>query len=89
MDQIAAVLQKILDFNISPVILGGVAVVLELILRLVKSEKPLGIIHSISAIIRKISQLIGLLASVVGKLADLTDKVLPQKVADSSLVAKE
>lgn len=78
MDNIIEVLQKIADFAISPVILGGVAVVVELVLRLVKSDKPLGIIHSASAIVRKVAKMVELVAAVIQKVADVTDKVLPQ-----------
>ena len=80
MDSVIAFLSKLVAFDVNPMILGGVAIVLELVLRLVKSEKPLGIIHSISGILKKVSQLVSLVASAVAKMADLTDKVLPQAV---------
>jgi hypothetical protein len=81
MDSVIAFLEKLVGFEVNPMILGGVAIVLELVLRLVKSPKPLGIIHSISGVLKKVSQLVGLVASSVAKVAELTDKVLPQVVA--------
>jgi hypothetical protein len=50
-----------------------VAVILEFVLRLFKSEKPLGILHFAAA-------LVGKFAVLLTKIAQLSDKVLPQKI---------
>jgi len=63
-------LDKILDPD--PAILGAVAVVIEIILRLVKSKKPLSIAHGLAGILKKV-------ADYAGKAASLLDQVLPQK----------
>lgn len=57
--------------------LGGqttiIAVVIETILRVTKSDKPLSIAHAISAVMHKV-------ADIVGGIANLMDKVLPQNL---------
>jgi hypothetical protein len=50
-----------------------VAVVLEFVLRLVKSEKPLSILHFAASLVAKLAQ-------ILGKIAQISDKVLPQKL---------
>jgi len=50
-----------------------VAVVLEFVLRLVPSEKPLSLLRVVVAVLRKVS-------SVLVALCDLSDKVLPQNI---------
>ena len=52
---------------------GLIAIVLEAILRLVKSEKPLSIAHLIAEGLHKI-------ADISAGLANLLDKVLPQNL---------
>jgi hypothetical protein len=56
---------------------GGVfvtiAMLLEMALRMLKTDKPMGIIHGISGFLKAISGLFG-------KVAELLDKVLPQKL---------
>lgn len=49
-----------------------IAVVVEFILRVVPSKKPMSIAHAVSAAVRTV-------ARVAEKLADVLDKVLPQK----------
>ncbi len=50
-----------------------VAMILEFVLRLVKSEKPLSILYIIAAVVKKIGD-------IFVKLGQLLDKVLPQKL---------
>lgn len=57
----------------------AIALVLEFVLRLIKSEKPLGILRMIAAAGH-------LLAKVIEAAADLLDKVLPQKLAEPAKV---
>lgn len=52
-------------------ILVGVAMMVEMVLRLIKSEKPLSILHLISAAMKKV-------AEICKMGAELLDKVLPQ-----------
>lgn len=81
MDKISALLQAVVNFNVSPAIFAGVAMVVEFLLRMVKSDKPLGLIHTVSGVIVKVAAMLALAGQAVGKLAELTDKVLPQKIA--------
>jgi hypothetical protein len=53
---------------------GIIAVVVEFVLRMTKSEKPLGILHGIAAGLQ-------LLGAVAAKAGSLLDKVLPQRLA--------
>jgi len=52
---------------------GIIAIVLDTLLRLIKSEKPLSIAHLIAGSLHKI-------ADLCAGLANLLDKVLPQKL---------
>ncbi len=52
---------------------AAAAVIVEFVLRLVKSDKPLSILHLVAA-----GAHVG--ASVIGAAADLLDKVLPQNL---------
>jgi hypothetical protein len=53
---------------------GFIAVALELVLRLFKTQKPLSIAYGVAAFVRG-------LGLAMTKLAEILDKVLPQKVA--------
>lgn len=55
------------------VLIVGAAAILEVILRAIKSEKPLSIMHLVARVIRALSTLFD-------KIADLMDKVLPQRL---------
>jgi hypothetical protein len=60
---------KILSFlNFSPAALSTAGVVLEMVLRLIPSEKPMGILQGLAAVLKR--------------LADLSDKVLPQNLSE-------
>lgn len=50
-----------------------IAIVLEFAFRMIKTEKPLSVLHVASSFIKKS-------AEILGKVADLLDKVLPQKL---------
>jgi len=50
-----------------------IAIVLEFVLRLVKSDKPLSILYVISNVIKKLSE-------ILTKVSDLLDKVIPQRL---------
>lgn len=64
-------MEKILAaLELSPSILTGIAMAIELACRLAQTEKPMGIIHGIASILRK--------------LADLSDAVLPQRIKQPS-----
>lgn len=54
-------------------VLAVLVVVVEFGLRLLKTDKPVGIIRAISGILRKVAQ-------VLVFVADLSDKVLPQRL---------
>lgn len=62
-----------LDFVMTWEGLVGIAIVVDLVLRLIKSEKPLSILWLIRNILEQVSV-------IFGKLAILLDKVLPQNV---------
>lgn len=72
------ILEAVLAFlgSINGAAVATIAIVLEFAFRMIKSEKPLGILHAVAAIIKK-------LAAVLTKIAELSDKVLPQKVEKS------
>lgn len=69
LDSIVAMIQ-----SMSPSLIAGIAAVVEVILRLVKSDKPLGILHLLGMGARKVG---GLLTAI----ADLSDKILPQRLS--------
>ena len=48
-------------------------IVLEMVMRMVKTDKPMSIIYIVSGFLKKSSELLSLIAS-------LLDKVLPQRV---------
>lgn len=50
-----------------------IAAALEFILRMIKSDKPLGILRGIAFMVRKLGQLLGVVA-------DFMDKILPQRL---------
>lgn len=52
-----------------------IAVVVEFVLRLVKTEKPKSLLYAAAAIVRG-------LGVVLTKLAEVMDKILPQKLAE-------
>ncbi len=52
---------------------GVIALVLEFILRLVKSEKPLSILYIVGGVLKK-------LGAIFSGLGELSDKVLPQRL---------
>jgi hypothetical protein len=52
---------------------GSIVIVFEFILRLIPSEKPIGIIHMISGISKK-------LGGIFGGIASFLDSILPQKL---------
>jgi len=54
-------------------IIGGLGVVLEFVLRMIPSKKPLSIAHGIASMIR-------IAGSILSKVADGLDRVLPQKI---------
>jgi hypothetical protein len=76
LDQVLAVLG-----SINGAAIATIAIVLEFAFRMIKSPKPLGILHLVAAFARKLSQ-------VLGAVADLSDKVLPQKVESEELKLK-
>jgi hypothetical protein len=60
--------------NMSPAAYGAIGAILEFGLRMVKSDKPLSILHLIGGFARKIGELLV-------KIADFSDKVLPQRLS--------
>lgn len=52
------------------------AVIVEFVLRLIPSTKPLSILHLVAEVVKKVGGLCGLLG-------DLLDKILPQKVIET------
>lgn len=67
-------LNTILGALSNPAVIAVVAMVVESILHLVPSTKPLGILHGASAILGEVSQISGAVAAFL-------DKVLPQNLA--------
>ena len=69
-------LQSVIN-SISEFMTGGVfatvVIVLEMVMRMVKTDKPMSIIYIVSGFLKKSSELLSLIAS-------LLDKVLPQRV---------
>ena len=51
----------------------GLAMLVEMFLRMVKTEKPVGIVHAISGFLKGVAMLFG-------KIAEMLDKILPQKL---------
>lgn len=56
------------------VISGSALVIVEFILRMIPSQKPIGIIHAISGIAHK-------LGDIFGGIASFLDSILPQNVS--------
>ena len=59
-----------------------IAAVLEGILRLWKSDKPLSILHVVASSLRMIIAIGNKIINIVTKIADLLDKVLPQRIKE-------
>jgi len=72
---VLSVLDKVLLFisSIDGAAIGVLAVVLEFILRLIPSQKPLGVLRLVAAVAR-------IVGNVLVKGADILDKVLPQNI---------
>lgn len=68
------VIQQAIDFlNANMGMTGMIALVVEMILRLVKSEQPKSLLYGLAAIIRKT-------ADLLSKAAEFLDKILPQRL---------
>jgi hypothetical protein len=82
MDLILAKIESLgaLIDGLSGSIIIGAAFVVEIGLRFVKSEKALGLIHGVSALLRKVAKGVELVAGLVGKVAALSDKIIPQRL---------
>lgn len=65
---------KVLEGLLNPATLAVIAVVVEFSLRLIKSEKPLSILHLIAAGLHQVSKIAELVAQ-------LLDRVLPQRLS--------
>ena len=81
---VATTTQSFVDKIPSPdgqLVLVGAALV-EMILRLVKTQKPVSILHAVSRTVRAVAE--GLV-----KVCDLIDKILPERVEGQSLVGKK
>ena len=59
--------------GISGPVLVGAAAVIELVFRLLKTDKPLSIAHVVAASARKVSDALEILANIL-------DKILPQRI---------
>jgi len=77
LDQVLALLS-----GINGAAIATIAIVLDFAFRLIKSPKPLGVIHFVAGVVKQ-------LAAVLTKIAEISDKVLPQKVEDESLKLKK
>jgi chromate transport protein ChrA len=66
-------LMDVLGSFMSGTAFAAIAMILEMALRLTKSEKPIGIIHMISGFLKAV-------AGLFSKVAELLDKVLPQNL---------
>ncbi len=61
------------------IIVTGLGLALDFGLRLVKSQKALGIIHGLGALFRGIGGLFAAIGRFFGKMGELSDLVLPQR----------
>jgi hypothetical protein len=52
---------------------AALAMIIEMLLRVIKTDKPVGILHMISGLFKKVGELMMVVAS-------LLDKVLPQRL---------
>lgn len=66
-------LMDVLGSFMSGTAFAALAMVVEMFLRMTKSDKPIGIIHGISGFLKAVGGLFG-------KVAEMLDKVLPQKL---------
>jgi hypothetical protein len=57
----------------SPMLVASVAFALDLIMRLIKSQKPIGVLHGLAGALKAVGALLS-------KSASFLDKVLPQRV---------
>lgn len=78
MDKITALLQGFANLQLSPAVMATLAVVVEFVLHLTKSDKPVGLIHTVSGVLVRIAAFVALIGTVVGKVAGLIDQVVPQ-----------
>lgn len=69
-------LQKLIDMVTNFMTTGvfaAVAMIVEMLLRVIKTDKPVGILHFVSGLFKKVAELMMALAS-------LLDKILPQRI---------
>ncbi len=59
----------------SPMIIAAVAFTIDMVCRMVKSQKPIGVLYAVSAVVSG-------LAKLFSKLAALLDKVIPQRLEE-------
>lgn len=71
-----------LDFlsSLNPMLVAGLATVLEVGLRFKATEKPLSLLRVVPVLFRSVGKVLVLASEVLAKGADLLDKVLPQKL---------
>ena len=67
------IIQKMTEILTNPVVLTVCVAVMEMLMRVIKTDKPLSIMH----VVAKTMHLVG---SGVAAVADFMDKILPQNV---------
>jgi len=75
MDNIPSLLDQVIAFvnaNLMPMV-ASAAIVVEIIVRLLKTEQPLSVAWVVQKILAKVAEL-------AGKLAEFLDKILPQRL---------
>lgn len=77
MDQLIASIKHAIDALSMPGIIAVGTVIVELVLRLVKSEKPRSLLYAAPAALRKLGAFLSGAAEQLGKVAAYIDGILP------------
>lgn len=73
-------LNKAMEFMQKPEVIAVLVFIVEMLMRMIKTQKPWSILHAVKRIMRAVSQALGVMA-------DVLDKILPQKIAEPVLEA--
>lgn len=68
-------INKAVEFVQKPEVIAVLVFVIEMLMRVIKTQKPWSIMHAAKRIMRMI-------ANVLGAMADVLDKILPQNIAE-------
>lgn len=73
-------IQKIIDFLGAPAFIGAAAFLLELAVRLLKTDKPKSVLYVIRAFLSKIPVVVQKIVDLITALINFIDSILPQNL---------